>query len=1089
MKAMDKEFLAAYSRLNKAQKAAVDSIEGPVLVIAGPGTGKTQLLSMRVANILLKTDTDPTNILCLTFTNFAANNMRERLHQLIGTPAHKVIVRTFHSFAAEIMNTYPDYFWNGAALKIVPDTIQLEIIQDILGQLPLDNPLAAKFAGAYTAMNDVQQALRLAKEAGLTPSKLAAMLAVNVAYIDVTEPRLVELLSPALAVKKLGSLLSAVEALPDQPIDDTVTPLASLSIVLKTSLALAVDSDLISGKTTETGKWKRRWLQTVGGQKGLFDERRRNSWWQALAEIYERYREQLHARGYYDYADMIIEVITQLEQQSELQAQVQENYNYVLIDEFQDTNAAQLRLSHLVATHPSSEGRPNLMAVGDDDQSIFAFNGAELNNMLRFQQTYPATQTIVLTDNYRSTQKLLDFAQTIIEQADDRLVKRRSELDKHLKAVAAPPAGTLQHLRYPTREHQLFAIAKHVQQTWEADTDASLAVLGRSHDSLRSLSAYLSRLHVPISYEQQNNVLDQPLITQLTMVAEIVVDLSEGNEAGVNANLARLLTHPVWAVDAKILWQFAISNRREAHWLDTLLKSSDKRLKGLATWLLWLSAQSVNEPLAVLIEYIIGLRESSEFTSPLHAYFISLRPLDNSYLEALSGLQVIQNLVTEFVGDRSSSGRLADYVRFIRLNRQHGRLLTNESWFVSGDRAVQLLTIHKAKGLEFDSVFLVDAIEDNWQPRRLGRKPPANLPLQPYGEQYDDYVRLAYVAATRAKRSLIVTSYHTDAQGKALLATPLLQALPTKSIDITSAADSVAALEASLGWPRLQTNQEKALLGPRLASYSLNATALLQFLDVTTGGPLHFLETQFLHLPQITTISMAYGTAIHKALQTAQLLTNSRQFNLETVLATYHQCLIEQQLPMAETARYQVHGEQVLTKLFNSGTFQLTSGGLPELTIREAPLGKARLSGTLDRVDITKDQIVISDYKTGVPLINFETRDRTKAIKAWRHSSQLLFYTLLVRQSPHFNGKQSIRGQMIYVEAENPKTLRLGLQPDQQALDRMQALIAVVWKHLMHLDFPDTSHYPQTLAGIKAFEADLLHNTQKIEKLPAKSGQ
>lgn len=1074
---MDKEFLAAYARLNKAQKAAVDNIDGPVLVVAGPGTGKTQLLSMRVANILQKTDTDPANILCLTFTNLAATNMRERLNQLIGSRAHKVMVRTFHSFAAEIMNTYPDYFWNGAALKIVPDTIQLEIIQDILGQLPLDNPLAVKFAGAYTAINDVQQALRLTKEAGLTPSKLAAMLAVNVTYIDVIEPKLVELLSPTLSIKKLDTLLAAVEVLSDQPIDEAVTPLASLSTVLKTSLAQAVDSDLDSGKTTETGKWKRRWLQTVAGEKGLFDERRRNSWWQAVVDVYELYREQLHARGYYDYSDMIIEVISQLEQQPELLASVQESYQYVLIDEFQDTNAAQLRLSHLVASHASTEGKPNLMAVGDDDQSIFAFNGAELNNMLRFQQTYPTTQTIVLSDNYRSTQKLLNVAQSIIEQADDRLVKRRPELTKHLQAVAAPKPGTLKHISYPTREHQLLAIAEHVQQTWKDDANATTAVLARNHDSLRQLSAYLTRLHVPISYEQQNNVLDQPFIAQLNLLAEIVVDIADGNEAGVSTNLARLLTHPAWGIDAQTLWKLAITNSAKAHWLDSLLKSPDKQLKAIAEWGLWLSAQAANEPLAVLIEYIIGLRDGPEFTSPLHAYFVSPRPIDNTYLEALSGLRVIQNLVAEFVGDTLSSANLADYVRFIRLNRAHGRPLTDESWFVSGNQAVQLLTIHKAKGLEFDSVFLVDAIEDNWQPRRIGRKPPANLPLQPYGEQYDDYVRLAYVAATRAKRSLIVSSYTTDAQGRAVLATPLIQALQTTPIDTVDTADSIEALEASLAWPRLETSDEKALLEPRLSSYNLNATAFLQFLDVTTGGPLHFLDTQLLRLPQITTVSMAYGTAVHRALQTAQLLTNSGQFTIKEVLTSYQTALNEQQLPVSETERYRAHGTQVLTNLFKSNALKLSSGSYPEFTIQQAQLGKARLGGKLDHVDITKDEIVISDYKTGTPLTSFETHDRTKAIKAWRHQSQLLFYALLLRQSPHFSGAQSIRGQMIYVEAEDPKTLILALEPDQEALDRLQKLIAVVWKHIMDLNFPDTSHYPQTMAGINAFQADLLQNT------------
>src|SRR3989344_4719115 len=110
-----------YTRLNSSQKTAVDAIDGPVLVIAGPGTGKTQLLSLRVVNILNSTDTSPENILCLTFTNKAAVNMRLRLSSLVGSPAQGVMIKTFHSFAAEIMNLYPDYFWNGAKLTNVPD--------------------------------------------------------------------------------------------------------------------------------------------------------------------------------------------------------------------------------------------------------------------------------------------------------------------------------------------------------------------------------------------------------------------------------------------------------------------------------------------------------------------------------------------------------------------------------------------------------------------------------------------------------------------------------------------------------------------------------------------------------------------------------------------------------------------------------------------------------------------------------------------------------------------------------------------------------------------------------------------------------
>src|SRR3546814_5381133 len=120
----------------------------------------------------------------------------------------------------------------------------------------------------------------------------------------------------------------------------------------------------------------------------MFHERKRNSWWLAVTEAYEYYRDDLHERGYYDYSDMIIAVLQQLEKNADMRADVQERFQYVLIDEFQDTNAAQLKLAHLITDHYASAGKPNLMAVGDDDQSIFAFNGAELSNLLSFRRDY-----------------------------------------------------------------------------------------------------------------------------------------------------------------------------------------------------------------------------------------------------------------------------------------------------------------------------------------------------------------------------------------------------------------------------------------------------------------------------------------------------------------------------------------------------------------------------------------------------------------------------------------------------------------------------------------------------------------------------
>lgn len=221
-----------YLKLNAQQKRAVDTLDGPVLVIAGPGTGKTQLLSMRVANILRSTDTDARNILCLTFTNKAAVNMRERLRDLTNNEARNVTVKTFHAFAAEIMSSYPEYFWSGANLSSAPESVQLEILQSIIAALPKDNPYATIFDGNYTMLKSALRGIGLAKEAGLTPGKLRALLETNLQYIDEIESTVVDILTPSLSYKKLDSLQAAIQTLPEQQIDQHIRPLLSLSTII-----------------------------------------------------------------------------------------------------------------------------------------------------------------------------------------------------------------------------------------------------------------------------------------------------------------------------------------------------------------------------------------------------------------------------------------------------------------------------------------------------------------------------------------------------------------------------------------------------------------------------------------------------------------------------------------------------------------------------------------------------------------------------------------------------------------------------------------------------------------------------------------
>jgi DNA helicase-2/ATP-dependent DNA helicase PcrA len=1056
--------------LNARQKQAVETIDGPVLVVAGPGTGKTQLLSLRVAQILKETDTDARNILCLTFTNFAATNMRERLAQLVGADARNVMVRTFHGFAAEIMNLYPEYFWNGARLTIAPDALQLEIVQNILSNLPLDDPLALKFAGKNTLVSDVQKALQLTKEAGLTPDKLAAILAVNTAYIDVIEPQLVDILASPLSFKKLPDLAAKIAILPDQNIDEAIAPLISLSTVIKDGLKVTIADDELLGKTTNTGKWKSRWIQTEAGQKGMYEERRRNAWWLSLVKVYEHYRSQMHTRGYYDYSDMIIEVITQLEQHLDLLAQVQERFLYVLIDEFQDTNKAQLKLADMVAAHDSTEGRPNLMAVGDDDQSIFAFNGAELSNMLSFKRTYPSTQIIVLENNYRSSQAILDLSAGVIEQAEDRLVKREPGLTKNLKAQREPIETSISHTSYPTRDHQLSAVATAVQQQWQTNPQAKIVVLARGHDALERVSSLLSSLQVPIRYERQRNIFESEIIQLILLLSETVLAVGEGDQAVANHHIAKLLQHPLWAVEPAALWKLAVRQRGQADWLEALLDHSDEKLVAIANWLLWLSGESSYQPLSIMLEYLFGLRPGSHLTSPIRDYYLATRAIDNNYLQALSACQTLLQLATEFT--ESDNASLADLVRFYELNRDLGRTVSDSSWFVSGDQAVDIMTVYKAKGLEYDSVYILDAVEDTWSPKKFGRKAPANLPLQQYGEIYDDYVRLMYVAITRAKQSVHLYGYDFDEHGRVVLPTPLLVNLPSKVIDAEAAEDPITILEQALQWPSLEGASEQQLLQPTLDTYSLSVSALTTFLDLSAAGPQAFLERHLLRVPELRSAVMGYGTAMHRALQFAQMTKPAP--DMQAIVNAYRNSLREQRLSDADYARYEPHGEQVLNALFVDKGFTLPPDGQAEVSLDNLQLGDARLGGKIDHL-LAGNALRITDYKTGKPLSNFYTRDQNKVIKAWRYKTQLTFYALLCQLSGRYK-TTDIQTRILFVEADTPKELSLSFVPSAEDIARLSALIVAVWPRIMSLNLPDVTNYGTSMDDIIAFENDLINN-------------
>src|SRR3989344_6947464 len=209
-------FKEEYARLNTAQKKAVDAIDGPLLVIAGPGTGKTQLLGMRVANILRTTDVAPSNILCLTFTDNAARNMRERLSSIIGQPAYHVAIHTFHSFGTDIINNYPDYFTNRQLLQQVDELGRYELLREIFEDLPHGNPLSTKIGDNFVFRKDTTDIIGWLKQNAVSPSELHELLIANEKFIETIQPHVAKTFANTPSAKQLPSYNHLLELIQKQ---------------------------------------------------------------------------------------------------------------------------------------------------------------------------------------------------------------------------------------------------------------------------------------------------------------------------------------------------------------------------------------------------------------------------------------------------------------------------------------------------------------------------------------------------------------------------------------------------------------------------------------------------------------------------------------------------------------------------------------------------------------------------------------------------------------------------------------------------------------------------------------------------------
>jgi DNA helicase-2/ATP-dependent DNA helicase PcrA len=1108
-------FSEVYALLNAQQKQAVDTIDGPVLVVAGPGTGKTQLLTTRIANIIKKADVAPNNILCLTFTDNAARNMRERLETILGSAAYHVAIHTFHSFGGEVIGQYGDYFTKRQLLQQIDELGRYELLRGIFEELPHGNPLAVRVGDEFIHIKDTLQVISWLKQNALTPAELHQLITFNQTFMEAVSDKLADTFSTTPSPKLLPTYRKLLATFQKHVKDVNYFGFPEYARECAHELAEAIAATPSSGRYAPAiTAWRNNWCQKDAAGHHVFKDGGRNlRKMHAIANVYDTLLARMSAQGLYDFDDMIVEVVHAMEQNDELRFSIQERYQYILVDEFQDTNKAQLRMLVALGNNPVYEGRPNIMAVGDDDQAIYAFQGAEVSNMVAFARLWHEPAIITLKDNYRSTETILSASFAVAEQITDRLETILAGTHKTLTAHHNDNAASVKHLQFPSELAQYDWLAEQIQQAITAGTQPeAIAVIAPRHRYLERLVPYLGTRQLPVAYERRENILGSPIIVQLLTMAKLITALHENRQDDVDQLLSEVLSYAFWGLNSADLIALSLDcYDHHTHWLQAAGAHPNPVIQDVTNWFVRLAGYGTTEPLEYMLDHLLGglldgfdsefddialptKTEAKDFISPMREFYFGRERYEqatDSYLTLLGQLSTLRQHLREWLPHKTL--HIKDLVVFAELHEQANVGIIDTNPHTQTTNAVQVMTAYKAKGLEFEKVFVINAQDEVWGPTTRSRSStislPKNMPIAPASDGDNDKLRLLFVALTRAKNELVITGYTHTLDNKLSPTLSFIQDIEIFTpISVDKPTTTRAAEILSTDWAyryRHIIADKPTLFEPILANYKLSVTHLNNFLDILNAGPEYFLVHNLLRFPEAPTPAAAYGDAVHKTLQWAHIeLRTTGSLPKATQFTEYFSdMLARKHLRARDRQKLDQRGCIALEQFFRERGKNWSAKDIAERGFNNEGVivGEARLSGKVDKLHFENDNTVrVIDYKTGKPASSWQGKDDFEKIKLHKYRQQLLFYKLLVEGSASYSGKLVVsRGALEFVEAneEGELTDDLALTFDPEELTRFTRLIQAVWQHIMTLNFPDTTGYARTMRGMETFEQDLIEGT------------
>jgi len=938
-------FEARYASLNTSQKQAVDTIDGPVMVIAGPGTGKTTILTLRIANILLKTDTAPENILALTFTESGVYAMRKKLVALIGNAGYRVRIYTFHSFCNDIIQQYPEYFPRIIGGVSIEETEQISIIESIITKNTYTD--LKPFGDPLYYVSHVLHTIRDLKREGISPDALREFIERQSRDIESNEE---------YYNKKTGALKSVYQTL-----------------------------DKKIRRTAE------------------------------MCDVYAAYQAALLDKKKYDFEDMILEAVSALEQDNGLLQILQEEYQYLLADEHQDTNNAQNKILELLASFHDS---PNLFIVGDEKQAIYRFQGASLENFLYFKGRFADAALITLETNYRSTQAILDSSHELISNnvVDDPMLR--------IPLVAGNRGAGVPIRTYPFSEEryeQQFIVQDIQKRVSEGTDPAEIAVLYRNNGDVKKILPYLEQTDIPFTVHADRSLLEERDAMRLILLLRAAAQPLDDAVFARVLHMDFLNVHPV---DVHKIVRYAATNKKPI--IDVLLDEQvvQNELDAKdAVLLLSVGKLFSNWIQRIRDEAPLPFFESLFKESGLLEHILSH---DASY----ERLAVVDSLFREFqkVQTAKPFATIDDFLEHITLLETYAvRVPMRARGTKSG---VALMTAHRSKGLEFEYVYIMGVTDKRW-----GGKQNRSYFVLPFDALSDtvrdaDERRLFYVALTRAKHEAIISYAEQSIDGRALLPSQFISELKQELVSYEDTALIEAASPGLYGAytltpkPTAKSMHDTAYIQALFLEQSLSVTALNSYLNC----PWQYFFMNLIRLPRTYNKHQQYGSAVHDALKKFfDLYATGESVPFKT-LDTFFK----------ESLEHYVADEVLREELYLKGTASLTAyyqthkDSWPrelrtefavygvEFSFKEANI---TLTGKLDKVEFIDGHVVnVVDYKTGKPKSRNALLGETKDSNG-DYFRQLVFYKVLLDRFD--NGAYAMRtGTIDFVEPEKDVCVR-----------------------------------------------------------------